>query len=138
MSLNRQKFAISTIPIIHFVCVFLTPQPRKQFCISIVFIFYAKLFACVGEYETRRESVLWEMWKWRITVFKSKKKNLRIQKYPDTCGRGLSLVFNESERFWNSEMTSVYKPLVRPENVQTEDMIDITPIHTALLAVHRK
>ena len=26
----------------------------------------------------------------------------------------------------------------RPENVQTEDMIDITPIHTALLAVHRK
>ena len=39
---------------------------------------------------------------------------------------------------WNSEMASVYKPLVRPENVQTEDMIDITPIHTALLAVHRK
>ena len=138
MSLNRQKFAISTIPIIHFVCVFLTPQPRKQFCISIVLIFYAKLFACVGEYETRRESVLWEMWKWRITVFKSKKKNLRIQKYPDACGRGLSLVFNESERFWNSEMTSVYKPLVRPENVQTEDMIDIAPISTTLLAIQRK
>ena len=71
--------------------------------------------------------------------FKSEKKNLRIQKYPDTCGRGLSLVFNESKRFWNSEMASVYnKPLVRPENVQTEDMIDITPIPTALLAVHRK
>ena len=78
------------------------------------------------------------MWKWRITVLKSKKKNLRIQTYPDTCGRGLSLVFNESERFWNSDMASVYKPLVRPENVQTEDMIDITPIPTALLAVHRK
>ena len=91
MSLNRQKFAISTFPIIHFVYVFLAPQPRKQFCISIVFIFYAKLFACVGEYETRRQSVLWEMWKWRITVFKSKKKNLQIQKYPDTCERGLSL-----------------------------------------------
>ena len=71
--------------------------------------------------------------------FKSEKKNLRIQKYPDTCGRGLSLVFNESKRFWNSEMASVYnKPLVRRENVQTEDMIDITPIPTALLAVHRK
>ena len=71
--------------------------------------------------------------------FKSEKKNLRIQKYPDTRGRGLSLVFNESKRFWNSEMASVYnKPLVRPENVQTEDMIDITPIPTVLLAVHRK
>ena len=39
---------------------------------------------------------------------------------------------------WNSEMASLYKPLVRPEKVQTEDMIDITPIPTALLAVHRK
>ena len=63
---------------------------------------------------------------------------MRIQKCPNKCGRGLSLVFNESERFWNSEMASVYKPLVRPENVQTEDMIDITPIPTALLDVHRK
>ena len=79
MSLNHQNFAISTFPIIHFVCVFLAPQPRKQFCISIVFIFYAKLFACVREYETRRQSVLWEMWKWRITVFKSKKKNIPIR-----------------------------------------------------------
>ena len=35
-------------------------------------------------------------------------------------------------------MASVYKPLVPPENVQTEDMIDITPIPTALLDVHRK
>ena len=138
MSLNHHNFAISTFPIIHFVCVFLAPQPRKQFCISIVFIFYAKRFACVGEQETRKQSVLWEMWKWRITFFKSKMKNLRIQKYPDTCGRGLSFVFNESERFWNSEIASVYKPLVRPENVQTEDMINITPIATALLAVNRK
>ena len=64
--------------------------------------------------------------------------NLRIQIYPDTCGRGLSLVFNATVRFWNSEMASVYKPLVRPENVQTEDMIDITPIPTALLAFHGK
>ena len=70
--------------------------------------------------------------------FKPEKKNLRIQKYPDTYGQGPSLVFNESKRFWNSEMASVYKPFVRPENVQTEDMIDITPIPTALLAVHSK
>ena len=75
---------------------------------------------------------------WRIRVFKSEKKNLWIQKYPDTCGWGLSLVFNATVRFWNSETASVYKPLVRPENVQTEDMIDITPIPTALLAFHGK
>ena len=28
--------------------------------------------------------------------FESGKKNLRIQKYPDTCGRGLSTRFEES------------------------------------------
>ena len=32
-------FTISTFPIIHFVSVFLAPQPTKQFCIHIVFIF---------------------------------------------------------------------------------------------------
>ena len=58
------QFAISTSPIIHFLGVFLAPPPQthKQFCISIVFIFfrdfqssqenvndaYAKLLACVG------------------------------------------------------------------------------------------
>ena len=94
MSLNRQKFAISTFPIIHFVCVFLAPQPGKQFCISIVFIFYAKLFECVGEQETRKQSVLWECGNGELQFLNLKK-------------RGLSLVFNESERFWNSEMALV-------------------------------
>lgn len=27
---------------------------------------YAKLFVCVGGQEKRQQSVLWEMWKWRI------------------------------------------------------------------------
>ena len=35
MSLSHQNFAISTFPIIHFVCMFLAPQPRKQFCIAL-------------------------------------------------------------------------------------------------------
>ena len=32
-------FAISTFPIIHFVCVFLASNTRKQFCMRIVFTF---------------------------------------------------------------------------------------------------
>ena len=88
-------FAVFTLPIIHFVCVFLTPPPppntRKQFCIRIVLIFswtfnrpernvnnaYAKLFACVGEQETRKQIVLWEMWKWRI----NRSDGLNFHKY---------------------------------------------------------
>ena len=77
------------------LCLHVSCPPTAQtVCISIVFIFYAKRFACVGEQETRKQSVLWKMWKWRITVLKSKKKNLRIQTYPDTCGRCFTLVFN--------------------------------------------
>ena len=54
-------FAISTSPKIHFVCVFLDPNTRKQFCICIIYILlgrlkvpkedednaYAKLFMCL-------------------------------------------------------------------------------------------
>ena len=75
-------FAISTSPKIHFVCVFLDPNTRKQFCICIIYILlgrlkvpkedednaYAKLFMCLGGggQETHQESELWEMWKWQI------------------------------------------------------------------------
>ena len=62
-----------------FAC-FLPPNTHKQFCIRIVTFLlgrlkvpreeednvYAKLFVCVGEQKTCQQSVLWEMWKWRI------------------------------------------------------------------------
>ena len=35
---------------------------------------YAKLFARVGEQETRKQSVLWEMWKWRILQLRNEKE----------------------------------------------------------------
>ena len=74
-------FAISTFPIIHFVCVFTcSPTHANSFAYSLsssslgtfnrqernVNNAYAKLFACVGEQETCKQIVLWEMWKWRI------------------------------------------------------------------------
>ena len=58
MSLNHQNFAISTFPIIHFVCMFLAPQPRKQLCISIVFIFYQIVCVCWGARNTQTNCIM--------------------------------------------------------------------------------
>ena len=39
-------------------------------------------------------------------IFESGKKKLRIQKYPDTCGRGLSIPF-QNDKVWKSIGTKV-------------------------------
>ena len=84
------EFAISTFPIIHFVrpltlfaCLISCPPAHANSFAYALFTFlsgrlkvpkedednaYAKLFACVGGQETRKQSVLWEMWKWRMII----------------------------------------------------------------------
>ena len=88
-------FAVFTFPIIHFVCVFLTPPPppntRKQFCIRIVFIFswdfqssWEKCKQCVcktvcvcwGARNTQTKCIM-GMWKWRI----NRSDGLNFHKY---------------------------------------------------------
>ena len=68
-------------PLSFFICHFhISHNTHKQFCKSIVYISLGtienpkrrrrqsvcKTVLCVGGQETHQQSVLWEMWKWRI------------------------------------------------------------------------
>ena len=74
------EFAISTFPVINFICVFLASHANGFAYALFTFLSgrlkvpkedednaYAKLFACFGGQETRKQRVLWEMWQRAVT-----------------------------------------------------------------------
>ena len=46
---------------------------------------YAKLFACVGGQETRKQRVLWEMWKWRVIINRQRAVTRVVIRVSRTC-----------------------------------------------------
>ena len=104
---EKTSLAISTFPIIHFVCVFFAPNTRKQFCIRTVFILSwdfqssrEKCKQCVwkttcvcwggrgGGQETCKQSVLREMRKWLHARKLSRNQSmLRFDSYCNAIGQ---------------------------------------------------
>ena len=71
---HANQFSISAFPIIHFVGVFRVPQRTQTVlhknCLHVLLGLSIVLASawCVGGQQTRKQSVLWEKWKWRILV----------------------------------------------------------------------